>query len=377
MQLLSRSEPLTAISLFSGCGGLDLGAQRAGLDVAWATDRMPAVADAIRSLLPGTEFHLADIRDVTGFPPADVVLGGYPCQPFSMGGARNPRTDERAKLFVEFARAVEQVAPQFFVAENVVGLRSLGASQWLEEQVELFRGVGQHGYHVSVDVLDAADFGVPQRRRRIFLVGVRRDLRHVYRFPSPTHAKEPRPDQKAWVSHGDALASAGLPEWPDGEFYERPHDADGGFSWWYMSRNRKAPWDAPAKTVLANERQVALHPGSCTMRLAWSRTSDGSKQGWEFSGEFEHLDEHPERMRLERPRRLSWRECAVLQTFPSTFEPSGSRLRKYEQIGNAVPPELAEAVVRPLVDGSGLVPVKRLRDAERVHFGMALRGRRR
>ena len=93
------------------------------------------------------------------------------------------------------------------------------------------------------------------------------------------------------------------------------------------------------------------------MELSWSRLEDGSKQGWEFTSQYEHIEGHPERLRLERPRRLSWRECAVLQTFPATFEPSGSWQRKYEQVGNAVPPELAEAVVRPLVDGTGLVSI--------------------
>jgi DNA (cytosine-5)-methyltransferase 1 len=369
---------LTAISLFSGCGGLDVGAARAGVDVVWANDSMPETADAIATLIPGAEFELGDIRRVRAFPKADLVLGGYPCQPFSMGGARNPANDRRAELFREFARAVAIVEPRYFVAENVVGLRSLFAQRWLDEQAALFSGLGRHGYHVSVDVLDAADFGVPQRRRRVFLVGVRKDERRVYRYPETTHCRPGLdPDKKPWASHGDALAAANLPDWPAGEFYDRPGDPDEGFSWWYMSRNRKAPWDAPAKTVLANERHVALHPASPTMHLVWSRLADGTKQGWEFSGEYEHLDGHPDRLLLDRPRRLSWRECAILQTFPTGFEPSGSSNRKYEQIGNAVPPALAEAVIRGLVDGSGLTRVANLTDDERRAFGLPTRGRRR
>ena len=364
-----------AISLFSGCGGLDLGATRAGASVVWATDKMSWGADAIAQLLPDAEFHLEDIRRVRTFPRADLVLGGYPCQPFSMGGARDPASDQRSTLFHEFARAVEVVDPRFFVAENVLGLRSLGARQWLTEQIATFRRLGRRGYHVSCGVLDAADYGLPQRRRRIFLVGVRTDLRRVYRFPPPTHGRAgTETGLKQWLSHGDALAAAGLPSWPTGEFYERPADPDGGFSWWYRSRNRKARWEGPAATVLAAGRHVGLHPASCTMRKAWSRLDDGFKQGWEFTGEYEHLDGRPERMALERPRRLSWRECALLQGFPGSFEPSGSMTLKYQQIGNAVPPGLAEAVVRPLVDESGLVRVTNLSDSERALFNLQLRG---
>jgi DNA (cytosine-5)-methyltransferase 1 len=370
---------VTALSLFAGCGGLDLGASRAGAEVVWATDRMPESADALAALLPDAEFILADVRDLHGFPQVDLVLGGYPCQPFSMGGVRNPANDRRARLFAEFGRAIAMVQPRYFVAENVIGMRSLGARRWLQEQVELFRSAGRDGYFVSVGALNAADYGLPQHRRRLFIVGVRRDLRHVYCFPPATHGDRTKlaDGLKPWESHGDALALANLPPWPEGEFYERPLDPDQGFSWWYMSRNRKAPWDAPARTILANERQVALHPASFAMRLLWSRTHDGSKQRWEFTGEYDHLSEHPDRLALERPRRLSWRECAVLQSFPATFEPTGSRRQKYEQIGNAVPPVLAEAVVRPLIDGSGLCAVTNLRDLEREQFGLPKRGKRR
>lgn len=369
-------EALTAISVFAGCGGLDLGAKRAGVNVVWATDCLAEAADALDALIPEAVFDLGDIRDIRAFPKADMVVGGYPCQPFSIGGARNPARDRRADLFREFARAVAVVEPHYFVAENVVGLKSLFAQRWLDEQLKVFSSLGRFGYRVSVDVLDAADFGIPQRRRRLFLVGVRKDQRRVFRFPTPTHCRPGTvADRKPWTSHGDALAAAGLPEWPVGEFYDRPNDPDWGFSWWYMSRNRKALWAAPSRTILANGRQVALHPASCTMRMVWSRLEDGTKQGWEFGGEYEHVSGHPDRLVLERPRRLSWRECAVLQTFPASFEPSGSLSRKYEQIGNAVPPVLAEAVIKPILDGSGLVRVTNLTDAERVRYGLPLRSR--
>ncbi|HSH62410.1 MAG TPA: DNA cytosine methyltransferase [Acidimicrobiales bacterium] len=350
------TEGLRAVSLFAGCGGLDLGAVRAGLDVIWATDIMPAAADAYAQLFPDAEFDLANVRDVRAFPKAEVVLGGYPCQPFSLGGARRPADDMRARLFREFARCVAVVSPLYFVAENVSGLCSLGARRWLDEQVSLFAELGRYGYRVTAATLQAADYGLPQRRRRLFIVGVRGDLGLDYSFPPPTHYRDPKPGQKQWGSHGDAIA--GLPIWPRGEFYELDDGEGRNWPWYYMSRNRKARWDDPSYTVLANARHVTLHPAGPSMRLVWSNLADGSKQRWEFTEEYEHTDGHPERLLLVRPRRLSWRECSVLQGFPPVFEPLGRLAEKYEQVGNAVPPALSEAVIAPLVSGSGLVPVE-------------------
>ncbi len=350
---------MRAISLFSGCGGLDFGACRAGADVVLATDVMPEAAQTHRRWF-SSDFVQADIREVSRFPEADLVVGGYPCQSFSMGGNRAPGTDQRTYLFREFARVVAAVQPRFFVAENVSGLKSLEQGRWLAEQVRVFGEAGSHGYEVTHELLKAEDYGVPQRRRRLFIVGVRKDLGLRYRFPAPTHFPPEvasRTGRPAHASHGDAIRH--LPLWPAGEFYERPHDPEGHFSWYYMSRNRKADWDAPSFTVVANFRHTTLHPASQRMHLLWSDLKNGFKQRWEFRGDYEHLDADPSRPVLEVPRRLSWRECAAIQTFPEGFEPAGNLARKFEQIGNAVPPGLATAVIGPLVDGSGLVDMTR------------------
>jgi DNA (cytosine-5)-methyltransferase 1 len=253
------------------------------------------------------------------------------------------------------------VQPLYFVAENVKGLKSLAQGRWLEEQLTLFRTLGRHGYNVAWALVNAADYGVPQIRKRVFIVGVRADLKMHYWFPSPTHARAKvaaRLGLKPHESHGDALY--GLPLWPKGEFYERPHDPEGHWSWYYMSRNRRADWDTPSYTILANFRHIALHPASCTMTLTWSNLADGWKQRWDFSGEYEHTRAHPERPVLPEPRRLSWREAARIQTFPNGFEvladdtKAKALEKRFEQVGNAVPPRLAEALMIPLVSGSAL-----------------------
>lgn len=346
---------MKTVSLFSGCGGMDFGLKAAGFDVFFATDVMTAAADTYKKYFPETEFVHNDIRKIETFPHAELVVGGYPCQSFSMGGNRNPEKDPRTYLFKEFARAVEVSNPKFFIAENVSGLKSVQNGQWLKKQIDVFEEIGTFGYNTSFKVLNAQDFGVPQRRKRLFVVGVRKDLGCYFHFPKETHCKAEDVKKSGllpYSSHGDVIKH--LPKWPTGEFYERPHDPDGHFSWYYMSRNRKAEWKRPSFTIVANCRHTTLHPASPTMKLVWSNLADGFKQLWEFTNHFEHLEHVPSMFKLEEPRRLSWREAACIQTFPRDFEPTGDLMRKFEQIGNAVPPKLVEAVAKQLITEQGL-----------------------
>jgi len=350
--LKSNASPYTAVSLFSGCGGLDIGAKRAGINVEFATDCMLNATKTLETHLPDTDIVHSTIQNVTKFPKTDFLIGGYPCQSFSMGGRRKPSTDARSDLYLEYFRALNEISPLFFVAENVAGLKQIEGGKYLEEQLSLFEKSGSFGYNITWQVLNAADYGVPQNRKRLFIVGVRKDLGLKYRFPSPTHGKNSQ--LIPFTSHGEIIKD--LPLWPEGEFYERPDD-DGTFSWYYMSRNRKAKWGGPAYTVVANWRHTTLHPASPIMKLTWSDLKNGFKQRWDFSNEYEHLIDNPDRPVLEKARRLSWRESALIQTFPKEFEPYGDVQSKITQIGNAVPPDLARAVFEGITTGTGLIPV--------------------
>ena len=343
---------LTTVSLFSGCGGSDLGAKRAGADIVFANDiSKNSVATYLKYqhllTVPGAEVVSGDIARVKSVPECDLMIGCYPCQSFTMGGRRNPESDQRSRLFEEFRRCLIQCDPKFFVVENVGGIAWLRQGAFLREHVEAFESAGR-GYVVNWSLLNARDYGVPADRKRVFLVGVRRNLGLSYRFPSKTHGESGN-NLLPWISHGEAIANLwpGLPE----EYYDRD---DEPFPWWYMSRNRKRPWDAPSYTISANWRHVPLHPASPRMRMIESNLADRSKQTWIFTDDYEHLDGHTERPFLEIPRRLSWRECGALQTFPNDFEPVGSPQSKYKQIGNAVPARLMEAIVRGITTGSGL-----------------------
>lgn len=345
---------MDALSLFSGAGGIDFGARSAGARIIFANDKLAESEEIFGHWFPDARFDSGPIERVKRFPRADLVLAGYPCQSFSLGGARKPEGDPRTNLYLEFARCLDQVSPRFFLAENVPGLRGLDARRWLWRQHDRFTMAGRHGYNVTTAVVKAEEHGVPQRRRRVFFVGVRRDLSSWYHFPSPAHRSTKASPKRllAPPAHGEWLSH--LPLWPHGEFYQRPEEIEGRWPWYYMSRNRKARWDEPAFTVIANARHVTLHPASPMMEMEWSDLADGWKQKWRFTSEWEHLQGDDSRPILRHPRRLSWRECAALQTFPARFEPPGSLTRKYELIGNAVPPLLAQTLLQPLIHGTGL-----------------------
>lgn len=344
-------EKIRVLSLFSGCGGMDFGVESAGGHVIFSNDLLADACKTLKKYFPETDIRNEDISNIITFPDADVVVGGYPCQSFSMAGNRDPEKDERTNLYKQFLRVVNIVRPKYFVAENVSGLKQLNNGSFLKEQLEAY---DKAGYNISYQLVNAKDYGVPQSRKRLFIVGVRKDLNQRFEFPAATHGKSTKASGplKPYASHGDAIK--GLPLWPEGEFYERPHDPEGHFSWYFMSRNRKANWAAPAFTVVANWRHITLHPASPVMKLTWSNLADGYKQRWDFSDQYEHLEADPSRMKLEQARRLSWRECARIQTFSAKFVPSGDIASKFTQIGNAVPPMLAKVIFTHLFTGEGL-----------------------
>lgn len=345
-------EEIRVLSLFSGCGGMDFGVEAAGGHVIFSNDILADACKTLAKYFPGADIRNADISGIQVFPDADIVVGGYPCQSFSMAGNRDPEKDERTNLYKQFLRVVGIVRPRYFVAENVSGLKQLSSGTFLKEQLDAY---DKAGYNVTYQVLNARDYGVPQSRKRLFIVGVRKDLNQVFKFPKPTHGKTTKASGplKPYASHGDAIKN--LPLWPEGEFYERPYDPEGHFSWYYMSRNRKAKWADPAFTVVANWRHITLHPAGPVMTLTWSNLADGWKQRWDFSDQYEHTQADPTRQKLDTPRRLSWRECARIQTFGARFTPVGDTESKFTQIGNAVPPKLAEAIFTHLFSGAGLV----------------------
>lgn len=309
----------TAVSLFTGCGGSDTGVHQAGFDVLMANDLIPYAKDLYLANLPETDYLVKDIRLIESFPKADLLVGCYPCQGFSQGGLR--KADCKINfLYKEFARALRSIQPKAFIVENVSGMTRTTFSHLLKDQIKLFKACD---YKVQYQVLNAADYGVAQSRKRIFIVGIRKDIDAEYHFPLPTHG-----DDCNIAYNTIKKALKGLPDWPVGEFYELD------FHWYYLSRNRRSEWDGLSKTIVSNARHMPLHPISPQMEKV------GVDQ-WRFVSD-------------DPARRFSFREAARLQGFGNKFifaeTEYASLMNKYKVIGNAVPPPLFEAVAKALPD---------------------------
>jgi len=305
----------TAVSLFSGCGGSDTGLVAAGFDVLMANDIIDYARQVYEANLPTTDYVVGDVGKIAAFPQAELLAGCYPCQGFSQGGKRDPSRKINT-LYLEFARALRAIRPKAFIVENVSGMVRANFRHLLDDQFRVFR---ESGYRVTAEVLNAADFGVAQDRRRIFIVGLRDDLGLDYCFPAPTHGLG---REQPHVTIREAIGD--LPAWPEGEFYARE------FHWYYLSRDRRRGWEDQSKTIVANERHMPLHPMSPPL-------VKHAHNDWRFA--------------FEAPaRRFSYREAARLQGFrPGLVFPESARLEmRYKVVGNAVPPPLFEAVARAL-----------------------------
>ncbi len=301
------------ISLFSGCGGSDLGLQRLGYDVVWANDISKAACETYGDNV-GSVIRCGDIADFDRFPSAQFLVGCYPCQGFTQGGRRNPG-DSINYLYQQFDRVLRIVCPKAFVVENVNGMAYGDNTQLLDNQLRRYRLAG---YRVKWHVLNAENYGVAQSRRRVFIVGIRSDLDFEYEFPAPQFGEGTR---RKLVCQKDVLA--GMPEWPVGEFNEEP------FHWYYLSRRRRRDWNEPSPCIVGHWRHVPLHPMSPPLKRIHT-------DKWIFS-------------RKGKARRLAYRECAALQGFPKEFVwQRGTVRERFQMIGNAVPPPLFEAVVKNL-----------------------------
>jgi DNA (cytosine-5)-methyltransferase 1 len=305
---------VSAVSLFSGCGGSDLALEQCGFRVRWANDISPLACATYRDNFENSAIKEGDIRDFRRFPNAQLLVGCYPCQGYSQGGKRTSNVPINY-LYREFDRALRWIYPRAFIVENVSGMTHRENEHLLRNQLRRFRLAG---YHVVWKVLDAKDYGVPQTRRRIFLVGIRSDLGLTYIFPEPSHG----PDRlKPHVTQRDAIGR--LPLWPEGKYCNEP------LHWYYLSRNRRHDWDEPAPCIVGHWRNVPLHPVSPSLRKV-------DRDWWMFSSK-------------SPARRLSYEECARLQGFPASWRWKRGRLRdRFQLIGNAVPPPLFKAVLKAM-----------------------------
>lgn len=287
---------------------MDIGFDMAGFKTIWAND-FDHDACVTFSTWSDAEVVCGDIAniDASDIPDTDIILGGFPCQGFSLGGARK-LDDSRNKLYRQYVRIVKEKKPFLFVGENVKGILTMGDGSIFEAIRNEFSECGYDVFHALVN---AKDYGVSEDRERVIIVGFRKDL-DITGFECP-------PVNKTIVTMKDALQ--GFPEADPDDVCMQPYSSR------YMSRNRKREWDEVSYTIPAMAKQVPLWPGSPDMVKI-------DKDHWAFGEGI--------------TRRLSWREAAAIQTFPAELEFQGNLVSKYRQIGNAVPCTLAEAFAKQL-----------------------------
>ena len=351
-----------SISLFSGAMGLDLGLEKAGIDIKLCQDFDPSCYETmLRNGKPAIDGDIRQIDSMTILERAGIkqnaaflLCGGPPCQPFSTAGKRLGINDPRGSLFMEFIRVVNDTRPRFFVFENVKGLTSIAVDKGgapggvLDIILEEFRKIG---YKTVFGVLDAVNFGVPQFRERLIILGSR-DNEEIF-LPAQTHFMKHQLPQMRWRTLGETIK--------DIENYPEPcmH-----FSEERLRYLRMVPEGG-------NWRDLPLAVQPIAMGGAWK--SGGGKVGFyrrlSYSQPSPTIVTSPVQKATmmchpTKDRPLSVREYARIQQFPEGWKIAGTITNIYKQIGNAVPTGLAEAVGRALIataNGDAEVFTKRTR----------------
>lgn len=317
---------LTAIDLFCGAGGLTLGFERAGFRTVAAVERNADACATYREAFPDVKLIHEDARQINfkAWRGVDLVAGGPPCQPFSIGGHRRGKNDER-DLLPDFVRAVEEVQPRAFLIENVPGLASASQRDYLKSILSPL--VGKYSV-TEPTVLNACEYGVPQSRRRLLIIGVRDrsfhfdSIRRAPRVPAGSVLSmkpfgEPNTSKVVYAKNPDL----------------RPNPYHGQL---FNGGGRAIDLDQPAPTVLASAGGNKTHFVDTGNRVPpyHRHLMTGGK---------------PRTGTLPDARRLTVAESALLQTFPASMKFLGSRSSQYTQVGNAVPPALAEVIGQTLI----------------------------
>lgn len=313
------------ISLFSGAGGLDLGFHKAGFTTLVANEYDGKICPTFRRNFRSVRLIEGDVRAVPSrmFPDEVYgIIGGPPCQSWSEGGALRGINDPRGQLFYEYIRILREKKPLFFLAENVSGMLAKRNSAAVSEFMRLFDDAG---YHVSLKLLNAKDFEVPEDRERVFYVGFRKDLGiRQFEYPEPTGKLLTLRDA-IWDLKDSAIPALEKNKTngkkciiPNHEYFT------GSYSTIFMSRNRVRGWDEPGFTVQASGRQSQLHPQAPKME--------------KVNCNLHKFVEGKESLY----RRITVREAARIQSFPDDFEFIYNDVNYgYKMIGNAVPVNLA------------------------------------
>lgn len=319
---------MKVVSLFAGCGGLDLGLIKAGHEIVFANDFDKDCQITYEKNI-GKHFWLGDVKQLNTkiLPEYDLLTGGFPCQGFSVANLYREASDSRNELYLQIVRIISETKPKYFLAENVPGILSLGKGEIAKMILNDFKNIGVadggSGYEVKMYLLNAANYGVPQARKRVIFLGVSNDIDKEKRdtlfqnFPPQITNDNNNPELKPFKTLRDSIGDLPEPYTKESEkilnhFGTKHKVKING----YMG-NRKLDWDKPSPTIVGRGGGtggpvIAVHP-NCQ-------------------------------------RRFTVRETARIQTFPDNFEFYGSVSSQFRQIGNAVAVEFAKHLGKVLKD---------------------------
>ena len=399
-----KNNKLKIISLFAGAGGMDLGFKNAGYDIMWANDFDP---DSVKTYKRnfGDHIVLGDIEKIRSnvMPDnPDVVIGGFPCQGFSIANLGRSVDDSRNKLYKQMLRVIRAKKPKYFVAENVAGILTLGKGSVMQKIINDFKSIG---YKVDYKLLNAADYGVPQARKRVFIIGNRLGLENPY--PKQTH-QSPSLDENLLfndqlenhITTKEAIGFLSNVKITNKTIYVKNrtiqnHMADTNVHDEFWGRKYSVnqfdicdylkKW---RKKAGISTKKVDAHFGYAHTAGHWFRKDNNSgsipsPDDWKglkkllgFDNKYDKqvttlvkkkiqyeqslritnwntpsdtLTATSPEIHVNLKRRLSVRECAILQTFPDDFVFEGATFRSmHKQIGNAVPVLLAEKVAKEI-----------------------------
>lgn len=353
-----KKNKIKVVGLFSGCGGLDLGFKQAGYDIIWANDILKDACETYK-LNIGNHIINEDITKINleTIPSADVIIGGPPCQGFSGIGKRDPN-DDRSALVYSYLEVVNRIQPKIFLFENVTGIKSSKASDGSKVIDNLKKAFEDIGYHINIYTLNAADYGVPQKRKRVFIIGNK--LGTDITAPTQTHFDNV-PDKKQWVSSFEAISDLESPTENGNIKYKHEPICD------YQSLMRKnsnettlqiIPYSSPTdkeiiKHVKPGGNYMDIPDEVSTKRIMYFKSTGGRTTTYgRLDPEKPNytLNTHFNRPNIgcnihyNEDRMITIREGLRFQSFPDDFHLISKTQRNYYvQVGNAVPPLLSKA----------------------------------
>lgn len=348
---LLRNNSISTLSLFSGAGGLDIGAIQAGAKIVWANDFKEDACQSYSTNI-GSHIHKGDINKLIPYlnelrGEIELVIGGPPCQGFSVAGKMD-ETDERSKLIWSFLKVIEMIQPNAFVMENVKALGTL--SRWESVRRALLRNMQDLGYSVNFCILNASDYDVPQARERIFFIGFKRNgwgipdlakMLEPYKKRGRNVRESLKVLDKAGTGNNKSVCNAKITLTPNPVLRKSPYAG-----MLFNGLGRPLKLDGYSATLPAsmggNKTPIIDEEALYRNSKPWVELYHGRLLNDITIAKKEAVPFYL--------RRLTVDEARIIQTFPLDYKFSGSQSSQYTQIGNAVPCNLAKAVCSMVID---------------------------